>query len=268
MHPMVNIALRAARKAGELIVRSADQLDSMSIEQKDMNDYVTKIDKAAEKEILYHIQKAYPEHSILAEESGEIAPENGDAEYCWVIDPLDGTRNFIQGIPHYAVSIACLHKGKFQHAVIYDPVRNEEFVASRGQGAQLNGRRIRVTDKSTLDNALLLSGLPSLTRQAKYREGYLNCIDKLQTQHQANFRNEGSAALSLAYLAAGRADAYWEPSLKKWDMAAGILLVQEAGGMIADFAGGADYYESGNVVATNKKCFKPMLQITRAHLAN
>jgi myo-inositol-1(or 4)-monophosphatase len=264
MHPMINIALRAARKAGEVIMRNHQQLNAIKTSQKSMNDYVTNVDQSAEKEILYHLHKAYPEHSILTEESGLVAPLKGDSdEFQWVVDPLDGTLNFIHDIPHYAVSIACIHNGKIQHAVILDPIRNEEFIASRGQGAQLNGKRIRVSNTTSLTNSMFLTGIPSLTRQQPYQAQYHKTLGLLQENHQATFRNSGSAALNLAYIAAGRADAYWEPSLKPWDMAAGILLVQEAGGLICDFNGDNKFYQSGNIIASNKKCLKPLLQLIK-----
>jgi myo-inositol-1(or 4)-monophosphatase len=260
MQPMNTIALRAARKAGELIVRASDQLDRVDVEAKSANDFVTEVDRAAEKEIIYHLSKAYPEHGFLAEESG--ASGNPDAEYRWIIDPLDGTTNFIRGIPHFAVSIACEYRGKIEHAVIVDPVRQEEFVASRGRGAQLNGRRIRVSKLPGLEGALLGTGIPFKSRQSEHLEKYSQSLQSLAGQC-AGIRRAGAASLDLAYVAAGRLDAFWEIGLAPWDIAAGELLVREAGGLVSDFKGDSHYMESGNIVCGNPKCFKAVLQVTR-----
>jgi len=245
MEPMINIALRAARKAGENIVRASDDLDRFEVKAKGVNNFVTEVDINAEQEIIYHLQKAYPDHAILAEESGLTGSE--DAEYRWIIDPLDGTTNFIRGIPHYAVSIACLYRGKLEHAVVVDPVRHEEFTASRGRGAQLNGRRIRVSKLPSLEGALLGTGIP-----------FTQC---------AGIRRAGAASLDLAYVAAGRLDAFWEIGLAPWDIAAGALLVREAGGLVADIDASDNYLESGNIVCGNPKCFKAVLQVAKPLLA-
>ena len=170
MEPMSHIALRAARKAGDIIVRATEQLDLIEVESKGANDFVSEVDRAAEKEILYHLGKAYPDHAFLAEEGG--ATGNPDSEYRWIIDPLDGTTNFLRGIPHYAVSIACEYRGKIEHAVVLDPVRREEFIASRGRGAQLNGRRIRVSNLASLDHALLGTGIPFRARRSEHLPAY------------------------------------------------------------------------------------------------
>ena len=260
MEPMVNIALRAARKVGENIVRASDDLDRIDVQAKGANDFVTDVDVAAEQEIIYHLQKAYPDHAILGEEGGLVGDE--DAEYRWLIDPLDGTTNFIRGIPHYAVSIACLHHGKVEHAVIVDPVRREEFTASRGRGAQLNGRRLRVSKLTSLDGALLGTGIPFKDHCDDQLEPYAKSIQVLASQC-AGIRRGGAAALDLAYVAAGRLDAFWEIGLSPWDIAAGALLVKEAGGLVADINGSNDYLESGNIVCGNPKCFKAVLQATR-----
>jgi len=257
MEPMINIALRAARKAGENIVRASDDLERFEVKAKGVNNFVSEVDINAEQEIIYHLQKAYPDHAILGEETGLTGSE--DAEYRWIIDPLDGTTNFIRGIPHYAVSIACTFKGKLEHAVIVDPVRREEFTASRGRGAQLNGHRIRVSKLVSLEGALLGTGIP-------FKE---HCDDKLGPYSQsmellagqcAGIRRAGAASLDLAYVAAGRLDAFWEIGLAPWDIAAGALLVREAGGLVADIDGSDGYLESGNIVCGNPKCFNPVLQ--------
>ena len=260
MEPMNTIALRAARKAGELIVRSTEQLDRIDVESKSANDFVTEVDFAAEKEILYHLTKAYPDHGFLAEESG--ASGNPESEYRWIIDPLDGTTNFIRGIPHFAVSIACEYRGKTEHAVVLDPVRREEFVASRGRGAQLNGRRIRVSKLTSLEGALLGTGIPFKERQGEHLTEYTQSLHNLAGQC-AGIRRAGAAALDLAYVAAGRLDAFWEIGLAEWDIAAGDLLVREAGGLVSDFNGNAGYMASGNIVCGSPKCFKAVLQVTR-----
>lgn len=260
MEPMINIALRAARRAGEKIVRASDDLDRIDVQAKGVNDFVTEVDVAAEREIIYHLQKAYPEHAILGEESGLTGPE--EAEYRWIIDPLDGTTNFIRGIPHYAVSIACLYRGKVEHGVIVDPVRREEFTASRGRGAQLNGRRIRVSNLGGLDGALLGTGIPYKNHCDDRLEPYARSIAVLAAQC-AGIRRAGAASLDLAYVAAGRLDAFWEIGLAAWDIAAGSLLVKEAGGLVADIDASDNYLKSGNIVCGNPKCFKAVLQATR-----
>jgi myo-inositol-1(or 4)-monophosphatase len=267
MQPMVNIALTAARKAGELIVRASDRMDRVAIEKKSLNDYVTEVDTAAEKEIIYHLRKAYPEHGILAEESGITAGTDENSDYLWIIDPLDGTTNFIHGIPHYAISIACQYKGRIEHAVIVDPIRREEFTASRGHGAQLNSKRIRVSNRPSLEGALLGTGIPFTGRQQKHLSDYIVSLEKLASQ-TAGIRRAGAAALDLAYVAAGRLDAFWEIGLNQWDIAAGALLVQEAGGIVTDFNGGHDYLESGNIVCGNPKCLKAMLQVVKPCLGH
>jgi len=257
---MINIALRAARKAGESIVRASDELHRFEVKAKGINNFVTEVDINAEREIIYHLQKAYPDHAILGEESGLIG--NAEAEYRWIIDPLDGTTNFIRGIPHYAVSIACMYRGKIEHAVVVDPVRHEEFTASRGRGAQLNGHRIRVSDLASLDGALLGTGIPFKNHCDDKLEPYSRSIELLASQC-AGIRRAGAAALDLAYVAAGRLDAFWEIGLAQWDIAAGVLLVREAGGLAADIDGSDNYLDSGNIVCGNPKCFKAVLQVVK-----
>jgi len=260
MEPMINIALRAARKAGESIVRASDELHRFEVKAKGVNNFVTEVDINAEREIVYHLQKAFPDHAILGEESGLIG--NEEAEYRWVIDPLDGTTNFIRGIPHYAVSIACLHRGKIEHAVVVDPVRHEEFTASRGRGAQLNGHRIRVSDLASLDGALLGTGIPFKNHCDDKLAAYSKSIEVLAAQC-AGIRRAGAASLDLAYVAAGRLDAFWETGLAQWDMAAGVLLVREAGGLVADIDASDNFLASGNIVCGNPKCFKAVLQVVK-----
>ena len=263
MQPMLTIALRAARKAGEIIARSVDQLDTLRIDEKSANNFVTEIDRASEKEIIYHLKKAYPDHAFLGEESGASGADT--AEYRWIIDPLDGTTNFIHGIPHFAVSIACEYRGQLEHAIVLDPIRREEFTASRGRGAQINGRRIRVSERKSLDGALIGTGIPFKSRCEAQIPAYVHSLQAV-AEKTAGLRRAGAAALDLAYVAAGRLDAFWEMALAPWDIAAGALLIREAGGLISDFKGGNDYMDNGNVVCGNPKCFKGLLQLVQPHL--
>lgn len=265
MQPMLNIALRAARSAGELIFRSIERLDVISVNEKDAKDYVTEVDRAAELSIVQALRKAYPNHGILGEEGGLLEGKGEGADYLWIVDPLDGTTNFIRGVPHFAVSIACKYKGRLEHAVVLDPVRQEEFTASRGRGAALNGRRLRVSPRKSLEGALLGTGFPFRENQLDNMDSYLGMFRSLVGQ-TAGIRRAGSASLDLAYVAAGRFDAFWEFGLSEWDMAAGALLVQEAGGLVSDFTGGHDFLEKGHVVAGNTKCFKAVLTAIQPHL--
>jgi len=262
---MLNIALRAARSAGELIIRSTERLDVISVSEKDARDYVSEIDRNAEQLIITALRKAYPNHGILGEESGLSQGSGDGADYLWIIDPLDGTTNFLRGVPHYAVSIACKYRGRLEHAVIIDPVRQEEFTASRGRGAALNGRRLRVGSRKSLEGALLGTGFPFRDGQMDNLDAYLSMFRSLVGQ-TAGVRRAGAASLDLAYVAAGRFDAFWEFGLSEWDMAAGALLIQEAGGLVSDFSGGHDFLEKGQVVAGNSKCFKAVLTAIQPHL--
>ena len=267
MQPMANMALRAARQAGPIITRAMDRLDLLHVEQKARNDYVSNIDREAEETIVEVLRRAYPDHRILGEESGLSDPGiNPKNEYTWIIDPLDGTTNYIQGIPHFCIAIGCMRGKQFEHAVIVDPLRNEEFVASRGFGAQLNGKRIRVSKTNHLEEAVLTTGIPP-TAIGEHREAYIGMMDDF-LRHSRAVRRLGSAALDLAYVAAGRCDGFWEFKLSPWDIAAGTLLVREAGGFVGDLAGGDHFFESGNIVAANPKCFKAMVQTIRPHLTD
>ncbi|WP_455220331.1 inositol-1-monophosphatase [Kaarinaea lacus] len=259
MHPMLNIAVRAARNAGNIIVRALDHIDRLNVQTKSENDFVTEVDKAAEQEIIRTIHKAYPNHGFLAEESGK---QSGD-EFTWIIDPLDGTTNYVHGFPQFAVSIALKHKQVLEQAVVYDPLRQELFTASRGRGAQLNDRRIRVTSRPGLKGALLGTGFPF--KQQQYLDAYLATFKALFPM-TAGIRRAGAASLDLAYVAAGRLDGFWEIGLNPWDMAAGALLIEEAGGFVCDFAGQKEYLETGNLVAANPKLLKPMLEKIQPHL--
>jgi len=258
MHPTLNIAIRAARNAGNIIIRSLDQIDRLKITSKAENDFVTEIDKAAEQEIIRTLRKSFPGHAILAEESGS---KPGD-DFQWIIDPLDGTTNFVHGFPQFAVSIALKHKDTLEQAVVYDPVAQELFTASRGRGAHLNDRRIRVTARTNLNGALLGTGFPF--KQLEHLDDYIATFRTLLTM-TAGIRRAGSAALDLAYVAAGRLDGFWELGLSPWDMAAGVLLIEEAGGFVTDFSGEKAFLESGNIVAANPKLIKYMLEHIKPH---
>lgn len=261
MHPMLNIAVRASRAAGSVIVRAFEQLDKVEVEKKGSNDFVTNVDVAAEQAIIDTIRKSYPKHSIVGEESGVL--EGEDTDYQWIIDPLDGTANFIKGIPHFSVSIALKVKGKLDQAVVYDPIRGELFTASRGKGAQLNGFRIRVNKSKEINGTILATGFP--LKNKEHTDTYLNMFKALFAK-TSDMRRAGSAALDLAYVAAGRVDGYFEIGLKPWDTAAGELLVVEAGGLITDFTGGHNHVASGNVVAANGRLIKEILTEIRPHL--
>lgn len=263
MHPMLNIAVRAARKAGNLIAKSYEMPDTVETSQKGTNDFVTNVDKEAERLITEVIRKAYPQHTIIGEEQGQLLGEDNDVQ--WVIDPLDGTTNFIKRLPHFAVSIAVRVKGKTEVAVVYDPMRNELFTATRGQGAQLNGYRLRSTQAKDLSGTILATGFPFKAKQ--HSATYMNMLGKLFTEC-ADFRRTGSAALDLAYVAAGRVDGYFEIGLKPWDFAAGELIVRESGAIVTDFTGGHNYLRSGNLVAGNPKVVKALLATIRDELSD
>jgi myo-inositol-1(or 4)-monophosphatase len=259
MHPVLNIAVKAARRAGSVINRASFDLDKLTVEQKAHNDFVSEVDRAAEQAIIQVIREAYPQHSILAEESGLADKQS---EYQWIIDPLDGTTNFLHGFPQYCVSIALSVKGQVQHGVIFDPVRNDLFTTSRGAGAFMNDRRIRVSRTASLKDALLCTGFPY--KEFAQFDRYLAMFKEL-TQKSAGIRRPGAAALDLAYVACGRFDGFWEMGLNAWDVAAGGLLIQEAGGLVADFSGDADWLSSGTIVCGTPKVFAPMLSIVQAN---
>ena len=258
MHPTLNIAVKAARRAATVINRASTQLDLLTVQSKSPNDFVTEVDRAAEQAIIEVLRDAFPGHGILAEESGESGPES---EFTWIIDPLDGTTNFIHGMPQYAVSIAQTKNGVLEHAVVYDPNTNEMFTASRGAGAFLNDRRIRVSRRTRLNEALIGTGFPF--RRFDHVDAYLAMFKEL-TQKTAGIRRPGAASLDLAYVAAGRFDGFWEMGLSPWDMAAGVLLIQEAGGLVSDLSGEANYLATGNLVAGTPKIFGQLLPIIQA----
>ena len=258
MHPMLNTAVRAARRAASIIQRASNDLAFIKPERKGPNDFVSEVDRAAEKAIIDIILEAYPKHAILAEESGA----QGNSEYVWMIDPLDGTTNYLHGFPQYAVSIALQHKGVITQGVIYDPTRNELFTATRGVGAFLNDRRIRAAKTRELSDSLVATGFPytDFTQMTRYMAILQDVMKKC-----AGIRRPGSAALDLAYVACGRFDAFFEFGLKSHDIAAGSLLVQEAGGLVTDMQGEENYLKSGNIVAGTPRVFGQLLQLIGEH---
>jgi len=260
MHPMLNTAIKAARKAGSIITRASSDLERLTIRRKQHNDFVTEVDHAAEEAIIRTLRDAYPSHAFLGEESGN-SPKAAEAEHLWIIDPLDGTTNFLHGFPQYCVSIALRHKGVLQQAVVFDPNRNELFTATRGAGAFMNDRRIRVSGLDKLEDALIGTGFPF--REFAHFDEYMRMFGNV-TRRCAGVRRPGSAALDLAWVAAGRTDGFWEMGLSPWDMAGGALLVREAGGMVGDFEGGETFMESGRIVAANPKVFAGLLQAIAA----
>ena len=257
MHPMLNIAVRAARRAGSIINRAALDGEALVVKAKRANDFVTQVDRAAEAAIIEIVRKAYPDHGFVAEESGASSPE---AEYRWIIDPLDGTTNFIHGFPQYAVSIGIEHRRALAHAVVYDPAKNELFTASKGRGAFLNDRRVRVSKCARLQEALVGTGFPF--KEVSRLELYVRQLSRLM-QASAGVRRAGAAALDLAYVACGRLDAFWELGLSPWDMAAGTLLIQEAGGLVGDLKGESGFMESGDICAATPKVFATLLEALR-----
>ncbi len=260
MHPVLTIAKRAALSASRILLRHFDQLERLTVTEKRPSDFVSEADVQAEQDIIQILRKTYPDHGILAEESGE---QSGKDDCQWIIDPLDGTTNFLHGIPHFAISIAFRYKNRLEAGLIYDPIRQEMFTASRGEGAQVNDRRIRVSGINTLENALLGTGFPF--RHPRHQPAYLQFFNALFGRC-VEIRRAGAASLDLSYVAAGRLDAYWEMSLKPWDIAAGALIVQEAGGLISDFSGGNDFMKSGHIVTGNPKLFKALLQEMQPYL--
>jgi myo-inositol-1(or 4)-monophosphatase len=256
---MINIAIRAARSAGNILLRYFEHTDSLTVTEKSKNDFVSEVDKAAEHAILEVLRKAYPDHSILGEETGS---HQGN-DYQWVIDPLDGTTNYLHGNPQFAISIALKFQGKLEHGVIYDPLREEIFSATRGSGAFLNDRRIRVSARKGLEGALIGTGFPY--RDLSNMEAYLKMFQDV-TKVAAGIRRPGSAALDFAYVAAGRLDGFWELGLSEWDFAAGALLVREAGGSVTDIGGGERYLETGNIIAGGIKTHAALLNLIKPHL--
>ncbi len=254
MHPHLNVAIKAARRAGTIIQRAAQDIGRLTISKKGHADFVSEVDRAAEQTIREILSEAYPDHAILGEEQGAT----GDSPFCWIVDPLDGTTNFLHGFPVYSVSIALAHQGIVTQGVVYDPVHNDLFTASKGGGAYLNDRRIRVSGRTRLDEALIGTGFPFA--HMTYQERYLRMLAAVMPK-TAGLRRPGSAAIDLAYVAAGRYDGFWELDLKPWDIAAGTLLIQEAGGLVSDLDGEHRFLESGHVVAGSPKIFAQLLPL-------
>lgn len=264
MHPIVNIAVSAARSAGKVILRAQDQMDKLQIIEKGRNDYASQVDKAAEDIIIETIKKSYPNHAILAEESG-LTPGNGSSDVTWIIDPLDGTTNFLHGFPQFCISIGVKQGDKIYHGVVYDPIRDELFSASRGEGARMNGQRLRVSNAEKLDKSLLGTGFPY--RDFSYLDDYLTFL-KAIIPHCAGIRRAGAAALDLAYVAAGRLDGFWEFGLKPWDIAAGALLIHEAGGYISTIQGDADILNGKSILAAPPKIYQELMDLCKQFFNN
>lgn len=259
---MLSIAVKAAREAGRIINRASHDVGSISIQTKDYNDFVSEVDRSAEQAIIDVLKDAYPDHGFWGEESGH---DNHEADNIWIIDPLDGTTNFLHGFPQYCISIALQQKGVLTQAVIYDPVRNDLFTATKGRGAFLNDKRIRVSNRSKLQDSLIATGFPY--RDFTYLDSYLGML-KDMIKKTTGIRRPGSAALDLAYVAVGWVDGFFEINLSAWDIAAGGLIVQEAGGIVGDFEGNESWLETGNIVAANPKVFAQMLQTLNPHLTD
>jgi myo-inositol-1(or 4)-monophosphatase len=257
MHPMLNTAVKAARKAGSIITRASFDVDKLTVRSKQQNDFVSEVDHAAEEAIISVLRDAYPTHGFLGEETGF---HDKQAEFMWIIDPLDGTTNFLHGVPQYCISIALMQKGVPQQAVVFDPNRNELFTATKGVGAYLNDRRIRVSKVDRFEGALVGTGFPF--KQVEHIDDYLRMLRNVMTA-ASGVRRPGAAALDLAWVACGRMDAFWELGLSPWDMAAGALLIREAGGLVGDLDGNEGFLDTGRIVAANAKLFSPMLQLLK-----
>jgi len=259
MHPMLNTAIKAARRAASEINRASFDLDRITISEKNHNDFVTNIDQLAEQVIVEALLKAYPDHAILAEESGASSNLNDESENVWIIDPIDGTTNFLHGYPNFCISIALQQRGVITNALVYDPVRNDLFTATKGAGAYLNEKRIRVRNPDRINKALIGSGHGADPRAlAEYMRMY-----ELVASRCHGVRSSGSAALELANLAAGRTDGFFEKGLKVWDIAAGSLLVTEAGGIVGEFSGESDYLHKGDIIAAGPKVFANMVALLK-----
>ncbi len=258
-NPYINIASEAARRAGDLMLKYRQRLDSIPVERKARHDYVSDVDRACEQTIREWISRHYRDHAILGEESGRT----GEGDYCWIIDPIDGTSNYLRGIPHFAVSIALQVRGRIEHGVIYDPLRDELFTASRGEGAFLNNQRVRVSGRKELAQAVL--GLAFPFRKRRLLSAYRGMFDALFEKTE-DFRRAGAASLDLAYVACGRLDGYVELALEPWDVAAGALMVQEAGGVVMDITGGERWLESGHIIAAPFKLVTPIRHAVAPHV--
>lgn len=260
MHALLNVAVMAARRAGNTLIRKMANLGKLKVEQKGFNDFVSDADLAAERAVINCIHKHYPDHAILAEESGE----SGESDTVWIIDPLDGTTNFVHGFPVFAVSIGVQVDGRMEHGVIYDPLRQELFTASRGQGAHLENHRIRVSGQTRLDRSLIGTGFPFRAAESEL-DPYFAMLRKI-LRHTSGIRRPGAAALDLAYVAAGRLDAFWETGLAPWDLAAGSLLIREAGGIVSGLDGGENFLDTGNVLTGSPKIYAGLAKLCAAEI--
>jgi myo-inositol-1(or 4)-monophosphatase len=256
MHPLMNIAVKAARSASKIILRVVDRLDTVKVTEKNTNDFVTEIDQSVEQEIINIIHEAYPDHAILGEEGGK----SGKSDYTWIVDPIDGTTNFFHGHPHFCISIGVKFKDTLEHGLIYDPLRQELFTATRGTGAYLNDRRIRVAQRKQFAGSIIASGFGN--KSIKDIGEYLKILAAILPQ-AGGTRRSGSAALDFAYVACGRIDGFWEMNLAPWDIAAGTVLIKEAGGIVDDFTANGKYMETGNVIAGNQNIFNLILQVVK-----
>ena len=255
MEAMLNVAVMAARRGGDTLFRSLNRLDKLTIEKKGRNDFVSEADRNAENAVISVIHKHYPEQAILAEESGE----QGDSEYLWIIDPLDGTTNYLHGFPVFCVSVGVMHKRRLAHGAVYDPMRQELFTASRGQGAQLDGRKIRVSGRNSLERALIGTGFP-FRDSNEALEPYLRMLVSA-IKNTEGIRRAGAAALDLCYVAAGRLDAFWETGLSIWDLAAGALIIREAGGIVSGLDGSEDFLDTGHILAGSPKIYTELAKL-------
>lgn len=260
MHALLNVAVMAARRAGAVLGRNFNKRDKLTVEKKGHNDFVSSADLAAERAIIDVIHKHYPEHAILAEESGV----QGDSDHIWIIDPLDGTTNYLHGFPVFAISIGLQINGRLEHAVVYDPMREELYTASRGEGAQLDGHKIRVSGNKDLDRSLIGTGFPY--RQAdEDLDPYLAMLSKI-IRNTSGVRRPGAAALDLCYVACGRLDAFFETGLKPWDLAAGTLIIREAGGIISGMDGSEKHLESGHVLAGTPRIYRGLAKLCASEI--
>ncbi|MFC1695993.1 inositol monophosphatase family protein [Pseudomonadota bacterium] len=260
-HPVLNVAIEAAHAAGKIMRRQMQHVDAIPVERKDRHDYVTEVDRACETEIVREIKRYYPDHAFLCEESGQT----GSGDHVWIIDPLDGTSNYLHGLPHFAVSIAQQVNGRTEHAVVYDPIRDELFTASKGSGAFLNNKRMRVASRNGLEGAILATAFPFRNRgkMQTYARIFQAVFEKVE-----DFRRAGTASLDLAWVAAGRMDGYFEMGLKPWDVAAGALIVREAGGVVLDFDGNDNVEEAGTIIAAPYKVMTPLRQLISSKWKN
>lgn len=259
MKNILDIAKQAARKGGDIITQGASNLSSLNVEQKRLHDYVSEIDRDSENAIKKHILNTYPDHQVLGEEYGV---DGADSNVQWIVDPLDGTTNFLRGIPHYAVSIGVLVNGVLEHSVVFDPAKDELFSASRGKGAFLNGKKIKTSGLESIRGGLYATGVPFSGENLEKIECFTNAMIGILNTHTSGIRRLGSAALDLAYVAAGRYDGFWEANLQIWDIAGGVLLVTEAGGLVSGLQGDSNYLSSGHILAATSGAHQALVDIT------